>query len=60
MTAPNNWRPGLPGVTNIRFGIPVGNGYYPPIWWRRWGRKVFYISVIVACLDLACRIGGWL
>lgn len=59
MTAPNNWRPGLP-VTNLHFGIPVGNGAYPPLWWRRWGKILFIIGGIVGCIDLACRMGGWL
>lgn len=31
MTSPNNWRP-LPGVTNLRFRIPVGPSGSDP-WW---------------------------
>lgn len=38
-----SWAP-LPGVTSPNFrGYPLGGPsvYWPPLWWRRWGRRVF-------------------
>ena len=53
MTNPPNWRPGLP-VTNLRFGIPVGNGGKSP-WWC-W---VLYPALALICFPTLVLLFGW-
>lgn len=31
-------------------------GYYPPLWWRRWGKKGFLGLWLIGCFSL----GRWL